>query len=88
MLTAEDFARMDYYTDISDAKKQGRDLGIEEGRKQGIEKGIEEGIKEGRKEGRKEGIKLGIERGRAMERKRADELQKELDELKAKYGVL
>ena len=56
MLTAEDFARMDYYTDISDAKKQGREEGIE--------------------------------LGRAMERNRADELQKELDELKAEYGDL
>ena len=83
MLTAEDFARMDYYTDISDAKKQGRNLGVEEGRKQGIEEGRKEGIKLGIEEG----IKLGIEQGKAIEKKRVDELQKELDELKAKYGV-
>ena len=83
MLTAEDFARMDYYTDISDAKKQGRNLGVEEGRKQGIEEGRKEGIKLGIEEG----IKLGIEQGKAIEKKRVDELQKKLDELKAKYGV-
>ena len=43
-----DKARRDYNTSMSNAKKQGLELGIKEGRK--------EGLKEGRKEGLKEGI--------------------------------
>ena len=84
MLTAEDFARMDYNTDIYIAKNEGRDLGREEGRKEGREEGRKLGREEGREEVRKEGVKLGIEQGENYGEKTQNELIPQIAELRAK----
>ena len=51
MLFDEEFARMDYATDIAISREEGRKDGLEEGRKEGRKEGHRDGVKEGKATG-------------------------------------
>ena len=69
----EQWERISYNSNMSNAYEDGLEKGLEQGLEKGLEQGreegLEQGLEKGRTEGREEGLEQGLEKGRTLQLK-------------------